>query len=435
MPNLKKNMRDNRTKIGVIGLGYVGLPIAIEFSKKFRVIGYDLKKKRIKDLNNGFDSTNEIKKFNSKKIFFSDQNIDLKECNVFIVTVPTPVDKNNNPDFRFLIGATKTIAKFLKKEDLVIYESTVHPGATEEICVPLLEKISKLECHTKDRQIGNFFYCGYSPERINPGDKNRTLKKILKLVSGASKKSTILVQNLYRKAGLRVFKTKNIKTAEAAKIIENTQRDLNIALINEFSIIFNKMNIDTYDVLEAAGTKWNFLKFKPGLVGGHCIGVDPYYLTHAAKKIGYNPKVILAGRKINNDMAREVFQRIKKKITLKKMNKKILRVIIFGFTFKENCSDIRNSKVWDLYRLFSNRRFKVDVFDPNVSMEEIKKEYGIKLKNSLNKNFYDIAIICVAHNYFIRAGLSKILSYTKKDRIIFDIKNIFNNDSRIDLRL
>ena len=195
------------------------------------------------------------------------------------------------------------------------------------------------------------------------------------------------------------------------------------------------MNIDTYDVLEAAGTKWNFLKFKPGLVGGHCIGVDPYYLTHAAKKIGYNPKVILAGRKINNDMAREVFQRIKKKITLKKMNKKILRVIIFGFTFKENCSDIRNSKVWDLYRLFSNRRFKVDVFDPNVSMEEIKKEYGIKLKNSLNKNFYDIAIICVAHNYFIRAGLSKILSYTKKDRIIFDIKNIFNNDSRIDLRL
>lgn len=421
--------------IAIIGLGYVGLPLAIEFKKKYKVVGYDIKKKRINDLNKGIDSTKEIKKFSKKNIIFSSSEKSLVSCSVYIVTTPTPVDKENNPNFEFLINATKIISKYIKKGDLVIYESTVHPGATEEICIPIIEKISGLKCSNDSSDSKDIFYCGYSPERINPGDKKKTLLNITKLVSGSSDSALNLVNKLYKSIGIKTFLTDSIQIAEAAKIIENTQRDLNIALINELSIIFNKMKIDTYKVLKAASTKWNFLNFKPGLVGGHCIGVDPYYLTHAVNKIGYQAKLILAGREINNYMPNEIVKRLKLKFKEKKINKKNPKALILGFTFKENCTDIRNTKILDLYQILRRNNFKVDIFDPHACQVEMKKTYNIKKINEIKKNFYDIIIIAVAHDYFLKFKFEEIEKFGKSKKIIFDLKNIFKNNAKIDLRL
>ena len=375
-----------KNKIAIIGLGYVGLPLAIEFSKKYQVVAYDKNYNRISELQNGYDRTKEINKINTRLIKFTQNSKDIKNCNIYIVTVPTPVDKKNIPDLSMIKDASKIVGKHVKKNNLVIYESTVYPGATNEISIPILEKKSKIFCHNDRYKKKNYFLCGYSPERINPGDKQKTLKRIKKLVSGSSKKSLLVVKKLYESIGIDTYSTKNIKIAEAAKIIENTQRDLNIALINELSIIFDKMNLNTYEILKAASTKWNFLNFKPGLVGGHCIGVDPYYLTHATKKIGYNPKLILAGRKINDNMSSYVFSKFQKKIKEKKIDKKQIKVLLMGITFKEDCPDIRNSKSYDLYKQLIKNKYSVDVLYPNASKIDVKSYYNIILHNKPNYN-------------------------------------------------
>jgi UDP-N-acetyl-D-galactosamine dehydrogenase len=424
-----------KKKIAIIGLGYVGLPLAIEFSKKYQVVAYDKNYNRITELLNGYDRTKEINKINTKLIKFTHNPKDIESCNVYIVTVPTPVDKKNIPDLSMIENATRMVGNYVKKNDLVIYESTVHPGATEEVCVPILQKKSKINCHKDGHKKENYFLCGYSPERINPGDKKRTLKKIKKLVSGSSKKSLLMVKKLYKSIGIDTYSTKGIKIAEAAKIIENTQRDLNIALINELAIIFDKMNLNTYDILRAAGTKWNFLNFKPGLVGGHCIGVDPYYLTHAIKKIGYKPKLILAGRKINDNMSKYVFLKLRSKLKEKKIYKKQVKVLLMGITFKENCPDIRNSKSYDLYRHLIDNKYLVDVFDPNASKIDVKNYYNINLQNKPNYNNYDAILITVPNKKFKQMGIKKISKYAKKKRVIFDLKNLFGNHHLIDCTL
>ncbi len=424
-----------KKKIAIIGLGYVGLPLAIEFSKKYQVIAYDKNYNRINELINGYDRTKEINKINNKLIKFTHNSRDIESCNVYIVTVPTPIDKKNIPDLSMIENATRMVGNCLKKNDLVIYESTVHPGATEEVCVPILQKKSKINCHQDGYKRKNYFLCGYSPERINPGDKKRTLKKIKKLVSGSSKKSLLMVKKLYKSIGIDTYSTKGIKIAEAAKIIENTQRDLNIALINELAIIFNKMNLNTYDILRAAGTKWNFLNFKPGLVGGHCIGVDPYYLTHAIKKVGYKPKLILAGRKINDNMSKYVFFKLRSKLKEKKIYKKQVKVLLMGITFKENCPDIRNSKSYDLYKHLIDNKYLVDVIDPNASKIDVKNYYNINLQNKPNYNNYDAILITVPNKKFKQMGIKKISKYAKKKCVIFDLKNLFDNHHLIDCTL
>ena len=424
-----------KQKIAIIGLGYVGLPLAIEFSKKYQVVAYDTNYNRISELINGFDRTKEVKKINNKIIKFTNNSKDINDSNIYIITVPTPVDEKNIPDLRLLISATKEVAKHVKNNDLVIYESTVHPGATDDICIPLLEKISKISCHYDGCKKKNTFSCGYSPERINPGDKKRTLKKIKKLVSGSSMRALSQVKRIYDNIGIDTFVTKSIKVAEAAKIIENTQRDLNIALINELAIIFEKMNLNTYDVLKAAGTKWNFLNFKPGLVGGHCIGVDPYYLTHATKKIGYNPKLILAGRKINDNMSSYAFLKFKNKLKEKKIDRNKIKVLLMGITFKEDCPDIRNSKSYDLYKHLIKSKFLVDVYDPNASPQDVKNQYNIDLQNKPSSNFYDAILIVVPNKKFKKKGIKSIVKYAKKKRVIFDFKNLFNNHQLIDCTL
>jgi len=408
-------------KIAIIGLGYVGLPLAVEFGKKYSTIGFDANISRINELTSGYDSTGEITKRklqSSIKLSLSSELTDIKDCNIFIIAVPTPIDKNKNPDLRILLSATKSVAQNLKRNDIVIYESTVYPGCTEEDCVPVLEKYSKLK-YNKD------FFCGYSPERINPGDKKRTLTKIVKITSGSNEKISKVVDDLYSSivtAG--TYMASSIKVAEAAKIIENCQRDINIAFVNELSILFNKLGLDTQEVLDAAGTKWNFLPFKPGLVGGHCIGVDPYYLTYKAKKVGYDSKIILSGRKLNDDYVNSIYQNIEDYFKARKVKSK-LNALVLGVTFKENCPDIRNSKVFDLIKNL-NKKFKVDVYDPYASKDEVFNEYKIDLKdyNQLSSN-YDCIVVAVSHTEFLNIDVKSFLK--NKNSLVYDLKGIYKN--------
>jgi len=426
-------MKNNNSekKIAVVGLGYVGLPLALEFSKKFPVIGFDLNTERINELKSGIDRTNEVENddlLEAKDISFTTNPLDLQKSNFYIITVPTPIDNFKNPDLSPLEGASKTIGSLLKPDDIVVYESTVYPGATEEVCVPILEEESGLKFNVD-------FFVGYSPERINPGDKKHRLPSIVKVTSGSNEATADTVNHIYSRiieAG--TFKASSLKVAEAAKVIENTQRDVNIALINELSMIFKKMNIDTNEVLEAAGTKWNFLPFKPGLVGGHCIGVDPYYLTHKAKEIGYNPEIILAGRRLNDSMASFVVSEIKEAQKLNGITLAGTKALIMGFAFKENCPDYRNSKVLDMYHELKKLDVSVDVFDPWCSKKDLLIDHNIQLIDQIEKDSYHTLIIAVAHDEFKSIGFDEIKTYAKENHIIYDLKNIFDiNDA--DLRL
>tara|TARA_X000000950_G_scaffold273006_1_gene356298 strand:+ start:11629 stop:12879 length:1251 start_codon:yes stop_codon:yes gene_type:complete len=404
-------------KIGVIGLGYVGLPLAISFSKQFKTIGFDIKKSRIEQINKSFDVTNELSQeeisFAIKNGFeVSDQINNLKNCNVFIVTVPTPIDENNLPDLTLLKKASESISLILKKEDFIIYESTVYPGATEEVCIPILEK-SKLF-------LNDDFYVGFSPERINPGDKVHTFENIDKVVSGSSDYALEIIAKLYDKVvKAKIHRVSSIKIAEAAKIIENTQRDLNIAFVNELSQIFEKLDIDTTEVLDAASTKWNFLNFKPGLVGGHCIGVDPYYLAFKAIQVGYKPEIILSGRKTNESIPQFIFNRINEKLNYKKNENK--NILILGAAFKENCPDIRNSKSQDLFKIFKQNSFNCKIHDPVADSQEMKSLYKDDFIKKLD-SIYDAVIIAVAHNEYLNLNFEK---FTSNESVIFDVKSIF----------
>ncbi len=404
--------------IAVIGLGYVGLPLATEFGKIFETIGYDVKQSRIDELKSGQDSTLEVEEGCLKeatKLRFSAESENLKDANVYIVTVPTPIDASKTPDLSPLRSASQVVGKYISTGDLVIYESTVYPGATEEECVPILESESGL-------MFNHDFFVGYSPERINPGDKQHRLTSILKVVSGSTSKTAEVVDRLYSSivtAG--TYRTSSIQVAEAAKVIENTQRDLNISLINELSIIFRRLNIDTEEVLKAAGTKWNFLPFKPGLVGGHCIGVDPYYLTYKAQQVGYEPNVILAGRRINDGMGRYVAGELVKAMLAKRIHVSDANVLVMGLTFKENCPDIRNTKVIDVVSELHEYGAKVDVCDPQASVEEAKTAYGIELISPKGKS-YDALILAVAHREFVEAGVG-VTQYLKESHVIFDLKH------------
>ena len=416
-------MNTNKLKLAIIGLGYVGLPLAVEFAKNRPVKGYDKNIQRIKELKLGIDKTLEINggKFKSiKNLDFFAELDEIKSCNCFIITVPTPITKKNKPDLSFLLKATKDVGKILKPNDIVIYESTVYPGCTEEKCVPLLESVSGL-------RYNNDFFCGYSPERINPGDKNHTIRDIKKIVSGSNKKVTSIIDSLYREiidAG--TYKVNSIIVAEAAKVIENTQRDLNIALLNELSIIFDKLKINTSEVISAAKTKWNFMPFLPGLVGGHCIGVDPYYLTHKAEKLGYKAKIILAGRKLNNNMSSHVVNKFIKHLKIKKIKMKNVKVLLLGLTFKENCPDLRNSKIKDIFEKLKNKNLKIDLYDPLADSKEIKSYYGKKQISKFLFNKYDGIIISVPHKKIKSMGINFIKSLCKDNHVIFDLKSLFN---------
>jgi UDP-N-acetyl-D-galactosamine dehydrogenase len=406
--------------LAVIGLGYVGLPIALAFAEKFKVIGFDIKPERVEMLQNNIDPSSELdaSEFEGKDIRFTYKLDDLKEANFFIVAVPTPIDDHNNPDLGALIGASKTVGQVLKPGDYVVYESTVYPGCTEEDCIPILEKVSGLT-FVQD------FKAGYSPERINPGDKEHTITRITKVVSGCDEESLENIAKVYGSiitAG--IHKAPTIKVAEAAKVIENTQRDLNIALMNELSIIFNKMDINTYDVLEASGTKWNFLKFIPGLVGGHCIGVDPYYLTYKSSEIGYHSKVILAGRQTNDSMGAYVAKETVRLLINKDKSLKQCRVLVMGATFKENVADIRNSKVADVIRELQSFMVNVDVVDPYASSEEFHEEYGIELKDKPTGQ-YDAVIITVPHKEYLALDENDFKKLTGSEGIVIDIKGLY----------
>ena len=424
-------------KLAVIGLGYVGLPLSIEFAKKYEVLGFDISKNRIEELKLGNDRTKEadingmlkvmdLSKSNKKNgLRFSDSLEDLKNCNVYIVTVPTPIDKFKAPDLTPLLKATKMLSEVLKKGDVVIYESTVYPGCTEEDCVPVLEKHSSLKFNID-------FFCGYSPERINPGDKINTLTKIKKVTSGSTPEIADFVNNLYLSiitAG--THKAPSLKVAEASKAIENAQRDVNISFVNELALIFDRMGIDTSDVIEAAGTKWNFLKYRPGLVGGHCIGVDPYYLAHKAESLGYHPQVILSGRRVNDMMGMFVANKVVK-LLIQKGHKIInSKTLILGITFKENCPDIRNSKVIDIYNELLQFGMLVDVYDPHADSFEVKDEYGIVLVDTINIK-YDAVLLAVSHNEFLTIDFKKITN--ENDSVIFDTKSFLNREI-VDARL
>ncbi len=418
-------------RIGVVGLGYVGLPLAVEFGKRFRTTGYDLKVARVADLSEGRDSTLEVTKDELKaanRLEFTSTLTDLKACRVYIVTVPTPIDKYNRPDLSPLEKASAALGSILKKGDVVVYESTVYPGGTEEICVPLLEKHSGLK-------FNRDFFCGYSPERINPGDKQHRLPSIRKVTSGSTPDVATFVDSLYAAiitAG--TYKASSIKVAEAAKVIENTQRDINIALINELALIFNRLNIDTEEVLLAAGTKWNFLPFRPGLVGGHCIGVDPYYLTHKAQEVGYHPEIILAGRRLNDNMAAYVTSEILKLMANKRLRIKDSRVLVMGLAFKENCPDLRNSKVIDVIRELRDYNAQVDVYDPWIDRKEAQHEYGVKPLAALGKTRYDAVIMAVGHKQFKDMGVKAVRKLLKPAGVLYDIKHIFRRDE-VDGRL
>ena len=425
-----------KDKIAIIGLGYVGLPLARLFATKYPVVGYDINKKRVSELMNGVDSTLEVdddilksvlvsENSDSIGLFCTDKLEKIKHCNYYIITVPTPVDKNKRPILTPLIKASESVGAVLKKGDIVIYESTVYPGATEEDCIPVLEKISGL-------QFNIDFYAGYSPERINPGDKEHTVDKILKVTSGSTTEIGKKVNKLYSSiitAGTYMAPT--IKVAEASKVIENSQRDINIAFVNELAKIFSLMDINTNDVLEAAGTKWNFLPFKPGLVGGHCIGVDPYYLAQKAQELGYNPEIILAGRRINDSMGEYVASEIIKLMIKKNIKINKASVLILGVTFKENCPDVRNTKVVDLIKSLKDYGINITVYDPIADEEEVLKEYNLKSTSLIPKEKFDSIILAVAHNNFLKIDLDKL---SKSNSVIYDIKN-FLDPNKIDRSL
>jgi UDP-N-acetyl-D-galactosamine dehydrogenase len=416
-------MNRSGLKLAIVGLGYVGLPLAIEFGKTFNnVCGFDVNKKRIDELNSFLDTTGEMSTAairRATKLKFCNNLKEIKDCNCYIIAVPTPVNKKNIPDLKLLIKASMLVAKVLKKKDIVIYESTVYPGATEEVCVPVLEKFSSLKFN-KD------FYIGYSPERINPGDKKHTIKNIIKVVAGSTNQTTNFVSDLYSsivRAG--TYKVSTIKTAEAAKIIENTQRDLNIALVNELSIIFQKLDLDTEEVLKAAETKWNFNSYRPGLVGGHCIGVDPYYLTFKSKTVGYYPKVILSGRKVNDDMSKYVCNNIINIFKKRKIKNNKAKVLIMGISFKENCSDIRNSKVLDVCKFLLKKKIKVEAYDPAVNKAEAELNF-LNLITLPKKNYYDCVLVAVKHNIFVKIKPKTIKSFCNNTGFIYDLKYMLN---------
>ncbi|MEJ2436767.1 MAG: nucleotide sugar dehydrogenase [Sulfurovaceae bacterium] len=407
-------------KICIVGLGYVGLPLAHAFSAKYKVFGVDINQKRVDELNNGIDKTKElndeeVKEALNNGVVFSYNIDDAKEANIYIITVPTPIDKDNKPDLTPIIKSSQSVSKVLKKDDIVIYESTVYPGVTEEICVPILEEGSGLK-------FNETLFCGYSPERINPGDKKHTVTKILKITSGSTPEIALKVDRLYSsiiKAGTHL--ASSIKVAEAAKVIENTQRDVNIALINELALIFNAMGINTKDVIEAAATKWNFIKLTPGLVGGHCIGVDPYYLTYKAQELGYTPNLILGARQINNGMSKYVAERVIKLMIKKGLPVYDAKVLVLGLAFKENCPDIRNTKVVDIVNELQDYGCKVDVSDYWADKEEVQKEYNIELIDNYNIEAYDTIVVAVAHDRY------KEIEISNENRVVFDIKGILKN--------
>jgi UDP-N-acetyl-D-galactosamine dehydrogenase len=409
-------------KIAIIGLGYVGLPLAVEFGKILPVVGFDIKQGRIDELKSGHDSTREVEPAElatASQLSYTANPDDLKTCNVFIITVPTPVDQANRPDLTPLVKASETVGKVMPRGAIVIYESTVYPGATEEVCVPILEKHSGLK-------FNQDFFAGYSPERINPGDKQHRLPTIKKVTSGSTPEIADIVDALYRKivtAG--THKASSIKVAEAAKVIENTQRDLNIALMNELALIFNRLGIDTLDVLEAAGTKWNFLPFRPGLVGGHCIGVDPYYLTHKAQEIGYHAEVILAGRRINDGMGGHVAGQVVKLMLKKAINVVGARILVLGFTFKEGCPDVRNTKVIDIVRELQGYNARIDIYDPWIDPAEAEHEYGVRpMSAPPEQGAYDAIVLAVAHPEFLQLGAAGIHALGKSSHVIYDVKSL-----------
>jgi len=412
----------NKTTIGIIGLGYVGLPLAVEFGKKYRTVGFDINAERIRQLKAGNDVTLEATRAElkaSKKLRFSHRLNDLKRCKVFIVTVPTPIDQYKRPDLTPLVKASETVGKVLKRGDVVVYESTVYPGCTEEVCVPVLEKFSGL-------RFNRDFFCGYSPERINPGDKQHRLPTIKKITSGSTPRVADFVNALYASivtAG--THQASSIRVAEAAKVIENTQRDVNIALVNELSLIFNRLGLDTEEVLKAAGTKWNFLPFRPGLVGGHCIGVDPYYLTHKATEIGYHPEMILAGRRINDNMGAHVAQQVIKLMTERRVLVAGSRILVMGLTFKENCPDLRNSKVIDIINELKRFDARVDVYDPWVDADAAEHEYGVRPIKTPKAATYDGVVLAVAHDEIRNMGIRRIRGLAKKVHVVYDVKYMF----------
>ncbi|VAW76738.1 UDP-N-acetyl-D-glucosamine 6-dehydrogenase [hydrothermal vent metagenome] len=420
-----------KNRIALIGLGYVGLPLAVEFGKKFETIGFDINETRVQELQQGKDSTLEVKPEELKqamKLSYTTKPGEIRDCNIYIVTVPTPIDKHKRPDLTPLIKASETLGKLLSIGDIVIYESTVYPGATEEVCVPILEQCSGLKFN------GDFF-CGYSPERINPGDKDHRVTTIKKVTSGSTPEIADKVDELYKSiitAG--THKASCIKVAEAAKVIENTQRDINIALINELALIFHKLNIDTEEVLKAAGSKWNFLPFRPGLVGGHCIGVDPYYLTHKAIEVGYHPEIILAGRRLNDSMGSYVAEQVTKLMNNKRIHVVDANVLIMGFTFKENCPDLRNSRVVDLISELENVNCNVDVYDPWIDKNEAEREYNIVPINVPAQGEYDAIILAVAHDEFKEMGVAEIRMFGKTKHVLYDIKYILPKED-VDGRL
>lgn len=420
----------DNAKIGIIGLGYVGLPLAVEFGKQFNVLGFDINQPRIKELSKGRDSTLECSSEELKEatnLKYSADVSDLKECNIYIVTVPTPIDEHKQPDLSPLVRASEMLGKVISKGDIIVYESTVYPGATEEVCLPVVEQSSGLIYNTD-------FFAGYSPERINPGDKEHRVTNILKVTSGSTPEVAEFVDQLYKTiitAG--THKASSIKVAEAAKVIENTQRDVNIALINELSIIFNKLGIDTLEVLEAAGTKWNFLPFRPGLVGGHCIGVDPYYLTHKAQTVGYHPEMILAGRRLNDNMGKHVVSELVKKMLKRRIHVEGSNVLVMGLTFKENCPDLRNTKVVDIVSELKEYNINVDIVDPWCSSEESQHEYGLSLTEP-KSDHYDAIILAVGHNEFRTMGADAIRQLGKETHVLYDLKYVLDK-SDVDMRL
>lgn len=420
-----------QSKIAIIGLGYVGLPLAVEFGKHYPTMGFDINSSRVDELVSGVDNTLEVESeelLEAKHLTYTCELQDIKDHNIYIVTVPTPIDENNAPDLTPLVKASEALGKVISQGDIVIYESTVYPGATEEVCIPLIEKISGLK-------FNEDFFAGYSPERINPGDKINRLTTIMKITSGSTPEIADFVDQLYSSiitAG--THKASSIKVAEAAKVIENTQRDLNIAIINEFAKIFNRLDIDTEEVLKAAGTKWNFLHFKPGLVGGHCISVDPYYLTHKAKEVGYIPEVILAGRRINDGMGAYVSTQMVKKLSSKKIHIDEAKVLVLGFTFKGDCPDVRNTKIIDVVNELKSFNITVDVYDGWADPAEVKHEYGLSLISELKPNEYDGIVLAVDHSEFKEMGIEKVRELGKENHVVYDVKYVFETTDS-DLRL
>ena len=424
-------MKLDDLKIAVIGLGYVGLPLAVEFGKNFSTVGFDINRKRVDELRSGNDFTLEVNSEDLGKathLIYTTEIEGIKDCNFYIVTVPTPIDDNNAPDLKPLESASQSVGKVIQKGDIVVYESTVYPGATEEVCIPIIEKESGLK-------FNQDFFAGYSPERINPGDKVNTLTKITKITSGSTPEVAELVDKVYQSIiSAGTYRAESMKVAEAAKVIENTQRDLNIAIVNEFAKIFNILGIDTEAVLNAAGSKWNFLKFKPGLVGGHCISVDPYYLTHKAQDVGYRPEVILAGRRINDGMGQYVATQMVKKLASKKIHIDEAKVLVMGFTFKGDCPDVRNTKIIDIIHELKSFNINVDVCDNWANRNEVKEHYNIELIDTLKQSYYDGLIIAVDHSEYKELGIDYIRSLLKNNHIIYDVKHVFNQ-SDTDIRL